>query len=79
MVTHTRQPAIFLSHGGGPCFWIDFPPPLGPHAFDGLRTYLAGLLASLPARPAAILVISGHWEEDLPTVATSPAPPMLFD
>ncbi len=79
MTQASRQPAIFLSHGGGPCFWMTFPPPLGAHAFDGLKAYLAGLLATLPARPKAIVVISGHWEERLPTVSTAPAPPMLFD
>lgn len=58
---------------------MTFPEPLGASAFDKLRHYLANLLDSLPAHPTAILVISGHWEEDLPTVSTCPAPPMLFD
>ena len=79
MTQAPRQPAIFLSHGGGPCFWMTFPPPLGAHAFDHLKAYLAGLLDGLPARPKAIVVISGHWEELLPTVSTAAAPPMLFD
>jgi len=79
MTTPARQPAVFLSHGGGPCFWMSFPPPMGEHAFDSLKDYLAGLLDSLPERPKAILVISGHWEEGLPTVSTAAAPPMLFD
>jgi aromatic ring-opening dioxygenase catalytic subunit (LigB family) len=79
MTQTLRQPAIFLSHGGGPCFWMTFPPPIGPHGFDQLRAYLAGLLDTLPARPKAFLVISGHWEEQVPTVSTATAPPMLFD
>jgi aromatic ring-opening dioxygenase catalytic subunit (LigB family) len=79
MTAPVRQPSIFLSHGGGPCFWIEFPPPFGPHAFDQLRDYLAGLLASLPAPPTAVLVVSGHWEAAVPTVSTAPAPGMLFD
>lgn len=74
-----RQPTLFVSHGGGPSFWMSYPPPIGPHGFDKLRGYLAGLLASLPQPPRAILVISGHWEEERVTVSTSPAPPMLFD
>lgn len=74
-----RMPTIFLSHGGGPCFWLDSRPPFAPNAFEGLRRYLASLLAGLPARPKAIVVISGHWEEAVPTVSTSAAPPMLFD
>ncbi len=78
-MSHLRQPALFISHGGGPSFWMSYPPPIGPHGFDKLRDYLTGLIASLPQRPKAILVASGHWEEDHVTVSTSPAPPMLFD
>ena len=74
-----RQPTIFLSHGGGPCFWMDFPEPFGPHAFDKLRDYLAGLLATLPERPKAILVVSAHWEEAEPTVGAAKAPGMIYD
>jgi aromatic ring-opening dioxygenase catalytic subunit (LigB family) len=58
---------------------MTYPSPIGPHGFDHLKAYLAGLLDTLPARPQAILVISGHWEEQLPTVSTAAAPPMLFD
>lgn len=79
MATPVRQPAIFLPHGGGPCFWMTPPPPFSPHAFDGLKAHLASLLDTLPARPKAILIVSGHWEEMQPTVSTSAAPPMLFD
>ena len=46
-----RQPVIFVPHGGGPCFWIEFPPPFGPHAWDNLRDYLAGVL-EIAARAA---------------------------
>lgn len=73
------QPTIYLTHGGGPCFWMEFPEPMGPHAYDSLKTYLSGLLASLPERPRAILMVTAHWEEALPTVSTSAAPPMLYD
>jgi aromatic ring-opening dioxygenase catalytic subunit (LigB family) len=74
-----RQPAIFIPHGGGPCFWIEFPPPFGPHAWDGLRDYLAGLVKSLPERPKAFLVVTAHWEADKPTVSVNPHPGMLYD
>ena len=42
-------------------------------------TYLRGIAGSLPQKPRAILVISGHWEEKNVTVNTSSAPAMLFD
>ncbi len=74
-----KQPTIYLSHGGGPCFWMEFPEPFGAHAFDRLRDYLAGLLDTLPERPKAILAISAHWEEAAPTVGSAAAPGMIYD
>ncbi len=73
------QPTVYLTHGGGPCFWMEFPEPFGPHAYAGLRVYLSGLLARLPRPPSAIVMVSAHWEEAVPTVSTAQAPPMLFD
>lgn len=74
-----RQPAIFIPHGGGPCFWMTFPAPIGAHGWDSLRDYLAGLLASLPERPKAILVVTAHWETAQPTISLNPKPGMLYD
>jgi aromatic ring-opening dioxygenase catalytic subunit (LigB family) len=54
-----REPALYIPHGGGPCFFM--PDPRG--IWRGMEAYLKGLAASLPAKPRAILVISGHWEE----------------
>ena len=78
-MTSPRQPTIFLPHGGGPCFWMDGPPPFGRHAWDHLRRYLEGLVASLPERPKAFVVVTAHWETDAPTVSTAAAPGMIYD
>ena len=72
----TRQPTLFIPHGGGPCFYMDWDPP---DTWDRHRAFLEGLAGTLPARPRALLVVSGHWEEPVFTVQTSPAPPLLFD
>lgn len=74
-----RLPAIYVTHGGGPCFWVTFPEPLGPHAFEKLGHYFSHLLAGLPERPKAVLIVSAHWEEAKPTVNTASQPGMLFD
>jgi aromatic ring-opening dioxygenase catalytic subunit (LigB family) len=74
-----RLPAIFVTHGGGPCFWMSFPEPLGPHAFVKLGHYFSGLLATMPERPKAVVIVSAHWEEAQPTVSTASQPGMLFD
>lgn len=44
-----------------------------------MRDYLRGLIASLSERPRAILLVSGHWEEDRPTVHIGARPELLFD
>ena len=72
-----RQPAIYLPHGGGPCFFMDWPPGGDPWARMG--EFLRGLRATLPARPEAILVVSGHWEAPGFAVNTGEAPPLLYD
>ena len=58
---------------------MDWPPPFGPYAWDGLKDYLAGVLKSLPERPKAFLVVTAHWEADKPTVSVNPKPGMLYD
>src|SRR5579863_8129749 len=78
-MTSTRQPTFFLPHGGGPCFWVESPPPFGPHAWDKLRKFLAGVVESLPAPPKAFVVNTAHWETDQPTVSVAAAPGMVYD
>ena len=75
----SRQPAIFLPHGGGPCFWLDGPPPFGKESWEKLRQYLAGLVASLPEPPKAFVVVTAHWETEKPTVSTAAHPGMIYD
>jgi aromatic ring-opening dioxygenase catalytic subunit (LigB family) len=53
------QPSLYIPHGGGPCFFM--PDPQG--IWTKMEAYLAGLLESLPEKPSALLVVSGHWEE----------------
>jgi len=44
-----------------------------------MAAYLRSLSALPHESPQAILVISAHWEEPVPTVTTSAAPPMVYD
>ncbi|WP_374572944.1 class III extradiol ring-cleavage dioxygenase [Phenylobacterium sp.] len=73
-----RQPTLFIPHGGGPCFFMD-PPPFAPHLWDKMGDYLRAIADGLPARPKAILVISGHWETPNPTVNVAAHPKLLYD
>lgn len=44
-----------------------------------LETSLAAMSAEIGETPKAILMISGHWEENDFTVMSSPAPGMVYD
>jgi 4,5-DOPA dioxygenase extradiol len=72
-------PTLFVPHGGGPCFFMD--PDGGPPdpMWRPMQAYLAGLIDSLPERPRAILMVSGHWEEQAVTVHVGTSPGLLFD
>ena len=73
-----RQPALYIPHGGGPCFFLN-PDGSCPPMWIAMRDYLAGLIPSLPERPRAILLISAHWIEPRFTVHTGEKPELLFD
>jgi aromatic ring-opening dioxygenase catalytic subunit (LigB family) len=74
-----KLPAVYLPHGGGPCFFMDWSP-LGPkNTWDRMASWLRALPGSLPAPPEALLVVSAHWEQPVATVTTAEAPPLLFD
>jgi aromatic ring-opening dioxygenase catalytic subunit (LigB family) len=71
-----RMPVIYLPHGGGPCFFMDWNPP---GMWDAMGAYLSKIPELLPARPKALLIISAHWEEPGFTVQAKPAPGLFFD
>ena len=64
---------LFLSHGGGPL------PLLGDAAHREMVTSLQDIAAKHLARPRAILVISAHWEERVPTLTSGIQPPLIYD
>jgi aromatic ring-opening dioxygenase catalytic subunit (LigB family) len=71
-------PTLFIPHGAGPCFFMEWTR--GPaDTWDRTAAWLKGLVAGLPERPKAILLVSGHWEAARFTVGSSAKPPMLFD
>lgn len=75
MAPPLRQPALFLPHGGGPCFFMDDPGGV----WSGMQAFLEGVVASLPERPRAILVVSGHWETEGFRLTGSARPPLVYD
>ncbi|HVU46304.1 MAG TPA: class III extradiol ring-cleavage dioxygenase [Terracidiphilus sp.] len=76
--TTQRQPAIFLPHGGGPCFFMDWT--WGPaDTWKPTQNFLESIAGTLPAEPEALLVISGHWEEPAFTAGSGALPRLIFD
>jgi len=75
----SRTPTVFLPHGGGPWPFIDAGAFGQPGMWDRMAAYMHALRMTPPARPRAVLVVSAHWEEPIPTVMTAPNPPMLYD
>jgi len=72
------MPVAFIPHGGGPWPFVDLGMDAGEVA--RLRAYLQDELSALPGRkPRALLVISAHWEERVPTLLGADHPPLLFD
>jgi len=73
----TLLPAYFISHGGGP--WTHMKRDTG-NMYGALEASLQDIPRQLGGtRPKAVLVVSGHWEEDEFTVMSSARPPMIYD
>lgn len=52
-------PTLFIPHGGGPCFFMDWDPP---DTWKRMENWLRSLPGTLGTKPDAIVIISGHWE-----------------
>jgi len=70
-------PTLFIPHGGGPCFFMDWPGD--PHMWDHMAYFLRSVRHTIGTVPKAILIISGHWEEDTFTVGTGAHPELIYD
>lgn len=64
--------SLFISHGGGPL------PLLGDEHHRDMVACLLDIAADIP-RPDAIVVVSAHWEEHIPTITAAKNPPLIYD
>ncbi|HQQ71384.1 MAG TPA: class III extradiol ring-cleavage dioxygenase, partial [Alicycliphilus sp.] len=74
--TIPRMPTLYIPHGAGPCFFMDWNPA---DAWDKTAAYLRGIPAGLPARPQAIVLVTAHWLSAQPSMSAAARPGMLFD
>jgi aromatic ring-opening dioxygenase catalytic subunit (LigB family) len=73
-----KLPAYFVPHGGGP--WHVMDDAFGdPEGYGKLKKYLEDLGKKYKDRINAVLVISGHWEEPVPTIYSSESPALFYD
>ena len=63
---------LFLSHGGGPM------PLLGDPLHAEMVTCLQNIARDIEI-PAAILLISAHWETESPQITAAPNPELIYD
>jgi len=63
---------LYIPHGGGPL------PLLGDMAHAELIEFLKTIPNKL-RKPLAIVVISAHWEERIPTITSAQTPEMIYD
>ncbi len=70
------MPTLFVPHGAGPCFFMDWNPPT---AWNAMAAFLKGIAATLPARPTAIVLVSGHWLQSTFSVTTAARPTLIYD
>lgn len=74
--TGTPMPSLFIPHGGGPCFFMDWNPP---DTWHGMAAFLKGVIGTLPARPRAIVLVSAHWLEPHFSVTGHARPQLIYD
>jgi aromatic ring-opening dioxygenase catalytic subunit (LigB family) len=68
-------PTYYIPHGGGP--WPFMPERAA--MLGSLTAFLRGLLTDAGTLPRAVVVVSGHWEEPVPTVSSRRDYSMFYD
>ncbi|MES9968391.1 MAG: class III extradiol ring-cleavage dioxygenase [Candidatus Thiodiazotropha sp.] len=68
----TKASAIFLSHGGGPL------PLLGDAAHKEMVECLREIAGTIE-KPSAIITVSAHWEQPLPSITAGENPSLIYD
>lgn len=70
------QPVLFIPHGAGPCFFMDWQPS---DTWYEMATFLKSISARLPERPKAILIISAHWQTAEFSITAGKQPDLIYD
>ena len=72
----TTLPTLYIPHGGGPCFFMQWNPA---ETWNEMGKFLSSLGEFVGKKPEAIIVVSAHWESQDFAVTTSSAPSLIYD
>ena len=72
----TTLPTLFVPHGAGPCFFMEWRPA---DTWQRMEAWLRDMMRRVGTRPSALVVVSGHWEAAAFTVNSARRPPLLYD
>lgn len=70
------QPVLFIPHGAGPCFFMEWSPP---DAWHGMADFLRNIRHTLPEQPRGIVMVSAHWLAEDFRVTTGEQPDLIYD
>lgn len=75
-MTTQRLPSVYLPHGGGPSFFMTGERK---RRYQATEDFLRSVPALLPRRPEAILIVTAHWETEVPTFTAASRPGLIYD
>lgn len=70
------MPTVYLPHGAGPCFFMDWEPV---NTWKRMEAWLRGIAHLAGSKPLALLVVSAHWEAESFSVNARADHELLFD
>ena len=71
-----QQPAHYIPHGAGPCFFMDWTPK---GQWDPLGAYLSTLLTSAAQQPRCIVIFSAHWQCESVSISADTEHQLFYD
>lgn len=74
--TTVKQPVLFIPHGAGPCFFMDWQPA---DTWNTMAGFLESISSRLPQHPKAIVIISAHWQTSEFSMTASAQPELIYD
>ncbi len=71
-----RQPTLYIPHGAGPCFFMDWNPA---NTWTNMGNFLQGITNTLKHRPQAIIMVSAHWVDTQFSITSHAQPELIYD